>query len=300
VNAAEATAALLDVLAPVAEQLPDARWKDAADAERLTVRPAHVAAPCPAAIALDGETDFEPTAAMVAPTAAGAVLDRLLLGPRDPSRPTGALDPATAFREVLAHPPELWAWDWATTASREEKAVLAAAVGRRVAGVARMLEPWPPPDASHAGRRPPWTHPTRPLRLTGAIDVTVGRRDGTHTIVVVLTGDHGRATRDRLAYEALVELLNLRRAPAVVQGLLPDAGRTWSLTVDDELLTTAVAVVGAAARTALGVRRRDAAGLARRPSAACRYCAHVAGCAEGTTWLAGPGRRRLGFLDPSA
>jgi hypothetical protein len=117
---------------------------------------------------------------------------------------------------------------------------------------------------------------------------------------VVLTGDHGRATRDRLAYEALVELLNLRRPPAVVHGLLPDAGRTWSLTVDDELLAAAVAVAAAAARTALGVRRGDAGDLPRRPSPTCRYCAHAGSCDDGTTWLAGPGRRRLGFLDPSA
>ncbi|HET9459882.1 MAG TPA: hypothetical protein VFO51_07885, partial [Sphingomicrobium sp.] len=178
----------------------------------------------------------------------------------------------------------------------EERALLSAAVSRRASGVARMLQPWPPPDATHAGRRPPWTHPTRPFRLTGGIDATFGRRDGTHTIVVVLTGDHSATTRDRLAYEALVELLGLRRAPAVVRGLMPDAGRDWSVAVDDRLLEDGIGAAVAAARTALGIRRADGAGLPRHPSPACRRCAHATGCADGQAWLDGPGRRRLGFL----
>jgi hypothetical protein len=297
-NAADLVALLLEAVAPVTDQLPEVRWREAADAERLTVRPAHVAAGCPAAAALDGDQGFTPRPVVVGPAAAGAVLDRLLLGPRDPKRGGGAGDPATAFREVLADPPEHWAWDWATTATREERALLSAAVSRRAAGVARMLQPWPPPDATHAGRRSPWTHPTRPFRLTGGIDVTLGRRDGTHTIVVVLTGDHTGNTRERLAYEAVVEVLTLRRPPAVVRGLLPDAGRAWSVDVDDALLETGIAAAAGGARTALGIGRIDAAGLPRRPSPACRRCAHAVGCPEGEAWLAGPGRRRLGFLPP--
>ena len=117
--------------------------------------------------------------------------------------------------------------------------------------------------------------------------------------MVALTGDHAGATRDRLAYEAVVELLTVRRAPAVVRALLPDAGRDWSLTVDDDLLATGVAVIAATARVALGVSRRDASDLPRTPSPACRRCAHQAGCGPGAAWLAGPGRLRLGFLPPA-
>lgn len=298
-NAAELTAALLEALGPVADQLPDVRWRDADPADRLSVRPGTVAVACPASTALDGDGGFVARPVTVGPAASGAVLDRLLLGPQDPSRAKAADDPGTAFREVLAHPPEHWAWDWATTATREEKALLSGVVNRRATGIARMLGPWPPPGVTHAGRRPPWTHPQRPLRVTGGIDLTIGRRDGTHTIAVALTGDHGGATRDRLAYEAAIELLSVRRAPAVVRALLPDAGRDWSLAVDDDLLATGVAVIAAAARVALGVSRRDATDLPRTPSPACRRCAHQPGCEPGATWLAGPGRLRLGFLPPA-
>ena len=298
-NAAELTARLLEALAPVADQLPDVRWRDADAADRLSVRPGTVAVACPASTALDGDTGFVAKPVTVGPAASGAVLDRLLLGPRDPSLANASHDPGTAFREVLAQPPEHWAWDWATTATREEKALLAGVVSRRAAGIARMLGPWPPPGVTHAGRRPPWTHPHRPLRVTGGVDLTIGKRDGSHTIVLALTGDHSGATRDRLAFEAVVELLTVRRAPAVVRALLPDAGRDWSLTVDDDLLVTGVATVAAAARTALGVSRLDPAGLPRRPSPACRRCAHCTGCEPGRAWLDGPGRLRLGFLPPA-
>lgn len=296
-NAADLVALVLEAVAPVTDQLPELSWRDASDGARLTIRPAHLAAACPAAMALDGDEGFTPKPVLVGPAATGAVLDRLLLGPRDPSRPGNVSDPATAFREVLADPPEHWAWDWATAAAtREERALLSAAVSRRAGAVARMVQPWPPPDATHAGRRPPWTHPQRPFRLTGGIDVTLGKRDGTHTIVVVLTGDHTGATRARLAYEAVIETLVLRRSPAVVRGLLPDAGREWSLPVTDDVLEVGAAAAGDAARAALGISRRDAAGLDRLPGPACRRCPHFDGCDEGRAWLAGAGRLRFGFL----
>ena len=297
-NAAEVTAAVLEALAPVTDQLPEVRWKAATDGDRVAVRSTTVALACAAAAALDGDGEFVARPAVAGPGATGAVLDRLLLGPLDPQRAGGPTDPGTAFREVLAHPPDQWAWEWAAAASRPEKALLSGVVNRRIAGIARMLQPWPHPDATQAGRRPPWNHPTRPLRVHGSAEVTLGKRDGTHTIVAVLTGDHTGATRQRLAYEAVVEVLSVRRSPAVVRGLLPDAGRDWSVRVDDDLLATGVAAIANAARTALGIARGDAGGLPRQPSPACRWCAHRAGCAEGEAWLAGPGRLRLGFLAP--
>jgi hypothetical protein len=294
----ELTAAVLEALTGVTDQLPDARWADAPEAERLAVRPAHVAAACATAFALDGESPFEPTPVLAGPAATGAVLDRLALGRLDPrlaSRPT---DPMSAFHEVYKERPETdWAWTWAAReATPAERALLAAAVSRRTAGAARMLHPSPWMGVTQAGRRAPWTHPQRPLRLAGATDLTIGKRDGTHTLVVLHSGDHTGSTRHRLAYEAVVEQLLLRRPPAVVQALFPDAGRAWSIAVDDDLLLTGVEAAAAAARTALGARRADAAGLPRRPGPACRSCTHAAGCADGAAWLAGPGRLRLGFL----
>ncbi len=81
-------------------------------------------------------------------------------------------------------------------------------------------------------------------------------------------------------------------------GLLPDAGRRWSVAVDDALLDEGIDAAADAARTALGVQRRDAAGLERRPGPGCRSCAHAVTCDSGTAWLHGPGRLRLGFLPP--
>ena len=132
---------------------------------------------------------------MVGPAAAGGrARPPPARAPRSRPGPPGRR-PGAAFREVLAEPPEHWAWDWATTASREERALLSAAVepaggrGGPDAGAVAAA------DATHAGRRPPWTHPTRPFRLIGGIDATLGKRDGGHTIVVVLTGDHVRQPR---------------------------------------------------------------------------------------------------------
>src|SRR5262249_43657763 len=155
----------------------------------------------------DGDGEFVARPAVAGPGATGAVLDRLLLGPLDPRRPGGPTNPGQAFREVLQHPPEQWAWEWASQATKPEKALLNGVVSRRIAGIARMLDQpspehagWPPPTATQAGRRPPWNHPSRPLRLHGSGEVTLGKRDGTHTVVAVLTGDHTTATRQRLAY----------------------------------------------------------------------------------------------------
>jgi hypothetical protein len=85
-----------------------------------------------------------------------------------------------------------------------------------------------------------------------------------------------------------------------VLGLLPDAGRRWSVPVDDALLDEGIVAAAEAARAALGVQRRDATGLDRRPGPGCRSCAHAVTCDSGTAWLAGPGRLRLGFLSPGA
>jgi hypothetical protein len=127
----------------------------------------------------------------------------------------------------------------------------------------------------------------------------LGRRDGTHTLVIVIGGDHRSSTRRRLTYEALVEALALRRPPAAVLGLLPDAGRSWRVDVDEALLLEGVDAATLGAKTALGVARATGRSLPRTPGPLCRRCAHRASCAEGTAWLAGPGRRRSGFLPPA-
>lgn len=288
---------LVEALAPTAEQLPDIAWREATAGEKLVVRADHLATACPVQAALDGDGDFDTTPVTAGPTAAMGVLDRLVHGSLDPSRPFPASDPGDGFRAVWDEKLDDWPWDWARDeASPAERALLSGAVNRRVGAVARMLDPWPPPDATSIGRRNNWLHPERPLQLRTRTDLILGRRDGTHTLVVLLGGDHGPVTRRRLAYDAVLEAVSLRRPPARVRALLPDAGREWTVEVDDDLLAEGVTAAADAARLALATQRIDPAGLAPQPGAVCRYCAHVARCPEGEAWLAGPGHLRHGFL----
>ena len=288
--------AVVAALEGVADQLPEA--KD----DPLVIRSSGLARAlgCPAATALDGESPFEDSAAAAGWSAATTVLDRIVTGHVDPSRGQPPTDPAAGFRLALKETDRLsWPWPWIDGADRATKAVTAAEVHRRVAATARAFGSWPPEDA-HFVNRPAWTFPGRPLRLQGRIEFVLGKRVlGGHTLVVGIAGDHGPTTRSRLAFEAVVETLHTRRPPATVLGLLPDAGRRWPLTVDDALLADGVAAAGVAARAALGARRRDGAGLDRRPGPRCRGCAHGVGCSPGTAWLAGPGRLRSGFLPPA-
>lgn len=302
-TADELKAAVIDALAMVADQLPEAPPGGRVDpAERLDLRSTNVSevVSCPAAVALAGEEPFVECAATAGWAAGAEVLDRLVCGHRDPGRGRPPTDPASGFRTVLSEAEHLgWPWTWLAGADRAERAMTAGEVHRRLSATARLLSPFPPAGVSHVGRRPSWSFPGRPLRLAGRVDVVLGRRDGSHTLVVVLNGDHGAATLPRLAFEALVEALELRRPPATVLGLLPDAGRRWPVAVDDALLEHGVAVAAELAQARLGQRRRDATGLERRPGPRCRDCGERATCAVGVAWLAGPGRRRAGFLPSS-
>jgi hypothetical protein len=291
--------ALVDALAAVADQLPEAPPGTKLDpGDRLDVRGNRHVGRCPAATALDGDTPFEASAATVAWELAAHAGDRLLHGSADPSRARVPTSPADALAVAVEEVSDNWAFDWWAEQDEAARSVAEGGVLRRLTGVARLATAWPPPSPVTYGHRPTWMFPRRPLRLVGRADLVVGRRGHDHTLVVGLGGDHGPDTRRRLAFEAVVESAALRRPPAKVVGLLPDAGRRWTLTVDDDLLAEGVTVAADAARVALGTRRRDAAGLERNAGPACRTCAHGAGCPAGEAWLAGPGRLRAGFLPP--
>lgn len=299
VNAPELQAAAVEALAAVADQLePAAPGERPTPGDRLDVRGTDLsrALGCPVATALDGEEPFEERAGLAGWGATSAALRLILTGHADPNRARRPTDPATAYRVALREPDPDWPFTWLASADKADRAAVAAEVHRRAAAVARLFDPWPPPDVRHVGLRSSWTFPGRPLRLVGRADLVLGRRDGSHTIVVSLGGDHSAHTRARLAFEAVVEALSLRRPPATVLGLLPDAGRRWAVEVDDALLRDGVAVAAEAARVVLGRRRRDPTGLARRPGTRCRACPHGAGCPEGEQWLIGAGSRAFGFL----
>lgn len=295
---------LVAALALVADQVAEHRPGVKPDAgDWLDVRAGTVAAAlrCPAATALDGERGFEASAATAGWKATADATDLLVHGHHDPRRGAPPTDPASAFRQLWNDRARLdgWPWPWlGEEAQPADRALTAAEVHRRTSGIARMLDPWPPPDAGSVGHRASWVFPRRTLRLHGRAELVLGRRGRGHTLVVVLNGDHGPATRTRLAYEAVVEAAALRATPATVLGLLPDAGRRWPLEVDDALLADGVAAAAGAAAAALGARTRDARRLERTPSGACGWCSHRGGCEPGTTWLAGPGRLRSGFLPP--
>lgn len=283
----------------VADQLAEAEpGRRATPGDRLDVRGIQHVTACPAAVALDGESPFEASPALVAWSLATLAGDRLVHGSADPRRAGPPGTPVEALAQAVEETSDDWAVDWWDAAEAPARSVARAAVVRRVAGVARLASSWPPPGPVTYGHRPSWTFPRRPLVLHGRVDLVLGRRGHGHALVVALGGDHGPTTRARVAYEALVETLALRRAPAKVVAALPDAGRRWTVTVDDTVLEEGVAAAATAARAALGARRRDATGAERRPSPRCRSCAHGAGCDPGTAWLAGPGRLRAGFLPP--
>lgn len=280
---------LVAALEPVALQLDE-------DGEVLTVRRAHVVA-CPAAAALDGDDGFEPSAATVAWELASAALDRLLHGSRDPGLGRPPTSPVPALALAAAETSDNWAFDWWATAGDAERSVATGEVQRRVAAVARMARAWPVPGHADVGARPRWSFPGRALRVNGRIDLAVTAPGG-RSLVVVLAGNHGPVTRSQLAFEAVIDAL-LRKPADQIVGVLPDAGRRWPVPVDDALLGEGIAAIAGAARVALGARRRDGGGLARRSGTRCRTCVHAGGCEAGRAWLTGPGRLRSGFLPPA-
>lgn len=296
-TADELRAATVAALEGVADQLPEAPpGEKPAPGDWLVVRGnAHVGG-CPAATALTGDTEFDANPITVAWELAKQAGDRLVHGSTDPRSAKAPATPADALALAVEEEGDNWALEWWAAAGGEERALAQAAVTRRLAGIVRLAKVWPPPGRVRCGHKPKWPFPGRPLRLEGRVDLVVGQPGHDHTLVVSLNGDHGPDTRARLAYEALVEALALRRPPARVVGLLPDAGRRWTVTVDDAVLAEGVEAAAGAARTALGQRRRDATGLDRRPGPRCRWCEHAAACPAGTSWLAGPGRLRSGFL----
>ena len=152
---ADLLAATLAALAPVADQLPDAPWRDTDRSERLTVRPWLASAACPAAVALDGPQPFVGTPAVARARRSAAVLDRLLLGDPDPRRAPRPATPAEGYRAVLTS-----RLHRRVAMGLAERGGPAGEGGPRRRGppprlaVALVCSPdWPPPDAD--ARRPP-------------------------------------------------------------------------------------------------------------------------------------------------
>ena len=247
------------------------------------MRNGHVSTVRPVKAALDGDGEFQTT-----PTAGPAAASRSSTGccSADSTR-------CAARRREIRLPSAPPTRSSSTTgrgpgrdeASPEQRRCWPAA-SRRVSGIARMR--------SHRGcrrrrgtrMRLSWPDPERPLQLSTRADAVLGRRDGTHTWSCTSEATTAQPRR-RLAYDAVLETVSLRRPPAAIRGLPPDAGRTGP-----SPSTTPCWPRGRrrGRRRPHGPRRpaprRHRTG---RPTARRRYCAHRDRCEPARRGSEGPG-----------
>lgn len=289
--------ALVDALEPVVAGLSEGRYAAADPAARVTVRPHDVgeALRCPARVAMAGPSPFTPNVATATRAAAIAVLDQMVHGE--------AADPVTAYRAAYDEGGrDGFPWEWLTGGDRRhpitpaERAACAMRAIELAAAVARVV-----PDirarVNRVGERCRWDHPERPVRLHGRVDLVMGslRPVGTAELLVVFPGSWSPLVRPRLAYEALLLTLD-RQRPATVTAVCLAEGRTYSHPVTEDLLGEGVTTTALAVGAVAGGLAKDPGQLPRRTGTHCGHCPSAPGCAPGTAWLGGPGRRRAGFL----
>ena len=183
-----------------------------------------------------------------------------------------------------------WAADWLAGASDADRAEVRAAAG---ATVAKFLECWPPLDRSMR----PLTEVTmradiceQRILLKGRADLTLGQpidsgNRARKVIVDFKSGGFSPSHRDDLRFYALVETLRVGVPPRLLVSAYLDSGTTDEEVVTDGLLRAAVARTVDGVQRYAALRTGEAAPL-KRPSAACRWCALLDGCTEGTAQLA--------------
>lgn len=176
-----------------------------------------------------------------------------------------------------------WAEDWFRAASREERAVAAAAGLTELMTWLRLL-----PDPAPGERLDPryrFMYPGYALMLDARAELEV-LDSSEHTLHRVVVSDFDR-TDDAVAYLALVATLSLRRAPVAIVTWFADTGVHVDHEVDDSLLRRGIAfgLQGLAARA-------NQAGVASialdaKPGRHCGRCPRsYEDCAPGVTWLA--------------
>lgn len=162
--------------------------------------------------------------------------------------------------------------------------------GEAVERVAMFLECFPPLEARW---RPV---PESRLRtdlcddkivLSGKVDLTVGRPDGTRAGKVLIdlkTGGFAPNHRDDLRFYALIETVRIGVPPRLLATYYLDGGRLQDEAVTDGLLASAVerVVHGVEAAVAL---RHEAREPVLRPGPPCRWCPQRDDCEVGQRWM---------------
>jgi len=196
--------------------------------------------------------------------------------------PLDLVDEALARLQATDH----WLADWLATASDVDRAELRSEAGDRVS---KFLECFPP-------LRPSWRPVTESslrvelfggrIQLKGKVDLTIGHAVGStagKVIVDLKTGRPSPAHTDDLRFYALIEAIRIGVPPRLVASYYLDQARSHTERVTVPLLEAALA------RTVDGARRmvalHDGATAVRRPSPACRWCALLPDCTEGTVMV---------------
>ena len=222
------------------------------------------------------ENTFEPSVAV----ARGAVAHKaveLAVWWRGVPEPVVLVDEAMARLEHDNH----WLSDWLMTCADAERAELR---GQATDRVSKFIECWPP-------LKPAWRPVTESrvrvsladdtVRLTGKIDLSLGRAEGTTAGKVLLdlkTGNAAAEHLDDLRFYALLETIKIGTPPRLVASYYLDEGRLVPETVTTGTLDAALA------RTVDGIRQlaalpADPTLAPARPGAGCRFCPLADTCA---------------------
>jgi hypothetical protein len=221
------------------------------------------------------------------PLARGTVAHKaieLTLNWRGEPIPAALVDEAMAKLETEERPVS----DFLRTCSEADRAELRAEATDRVA---KFIECFPPLMRAW---RPVVESRIRAdladdrVTLQGRVDLTLGQSKGTtagKVIIDLKTGGFSPGHRDDLRFYALVETLRVGVPPRLVASYYLDSARAETEVVTEGLLEAAArrVVAGVERLVALRLRPHEAV---KRPGPACRWCALLATCDEGTGHLA--------------
>lgn len=177
--------------------------------------------------------------------------------------------------------------EWLQTASEADLAELRALAAERVTS---FLETFPP-------LKPRWRPVTESrvrvelhdaaVVLSGKIDLTLGRADGTtagKVLVDLKTGGYRPSHVDDLRFYALLETIKLGTPPRLLATYYLDQGRPMVEEVTVDVLAAAMRRTVAGAARMVALAEGDTPTL--RPSGGCRWCPAVEGCETGRAHLA--------------
>jgi hypothetical protein len=178
--------------------------------------------------------------------------------------------------------------DWISALTEADAADLR---GFAVDKVIKFQECFPPLDrraAPTAESSVRWPH-DGPIVLSGKVDLTIGRPNGTESRKVIIDLKTGWASprhREDLRFYALVETLRSQVPPRKLASFYLDSGEPVVEDVDERVLRTAMRRMLDAVNVQieLAVEGREPV---KRPGVSCRWCPLQSECDEGREYLAG-------------